>query len=163
MRKTKSHFTEYLTRSGMILLFLALFSGLSAQDYQADLSLPLAEFEKESLAPKDQVWVVDFWATWCRPCIQSIPHMKELQARYQDKDVLFISISWDRNEIKWLSALNHFEMPWKHLIVPKGKEDWLERNFPHRGIPTAFVINKAGKAKKVNDVYKLQKAIDKAL
>lgn len=53
-------------------------------------------------------------------------------------------------------------MPWKHFIVPRGQEDWLERNFPHKGIPTAFVIDREGKVKKVNDVYKLEKAISKA-
>lgn len=89
--------------------------------------------------------------------------MKKLQSKYAERGVRFISVSWDRNEVKWMNALDHFKMPWQHLIVPKGQETWLENEFPHKGIPTAFVINRDGKVKKVNDVYKLDKAIYKAL
>lgn len=139
------------------------FGNLPAQGYVPDFSLGLEEFEKEALAPKEEVWVVDFWASWCRPCIQSIPEMKALHKKYKDRGVKFISVSWDRNQMQWQHALDQFKMPWNHFNVPKGKEYWLEENFPHKGIPTVFVIDKNGKAKKAKGVSKLDKAIYKAL
>ncbi len=143
---------------------LFIFSGiLSAQAYTPDLSIDIERFEKEAFAPKEEVWVVDFWASWCRPCIQSIPEMKSLHEKYAARGVRFISVSWDRNQLQWQNALDHYKMPWNHFVVPKGQEYWLEKNFPHKGIPTVFVINQDGKAKKVKGVYNLDKAIYKAL
>lgn len=148
----------------IICCSLFLINGnLSAQVYTPDFSIDIEEFEKRALAPKEEIWVVDFWASWCRPCIESIPEMKSLHNKYKDRGVRFISVSWDRNKVKWQYALDQFKMPWNHFIVPKGQEYWLERRFPHKGIPTVFVIDKDGKPKKVNGVYKLDKAIYRAL
>ena len=149
----------------LILCCLAFIlpGNIHAQGYSPDFSITLEDFEKESLAPKEEVWVVDFWASWCRPCIRAIPHLKDLHEKYENREVRFMSISWDRNQLNWAHALDQFKMPWNHIIVPKGEEFWLEENFPHKGIPTAFVINRDGKVKKVSDVSKLDKAIYKAL
>lgn len=154
---------ENLKRGLLSAIIFALFAGVQAQAYQPDLDMDLDGFEQEALRQKEDVWVVDFWASWCKPCIRSIPHMKKLHSKYQDQGVKFISVSWDRNVANWMNALEHFKMPWSHLIVPKGEEAWLEEQFPHRGIPTVFVIDRDGKVKKVKDVYKLDKAIYKVL
>ena len=45
--------------------------------------------EVTAFAP-DKVYVVEFWATWCGPCIVMMPHMAEMQAEYRDKGVTFI-------------------------------------------------------------------------
>ena len=154
---------ETFHRWALFLCLLAAAFQAPAQNYQPEISMDLEAFQKQALGPKEDVWVVDFWATWCRPCIQAIPHMKQLHQKYQDRGVRFVSVSWDRNEAQWLSGLEHFKMPWQHLIVPKGQEAWLDEAFPHKGIPTAFVIDRDGRIKKVSDVYKLDKVIYKAL
>ena len=86
-----------------------------------------------------------------------------MHAAYADQGVRFISVSWDRKKEQWFAALERLQMPWNHLIVPQGQEAFLESNFPHRGIPTVFIVDKSGKAKKVKDIYKLDKMLDKAL
>lgn len=148
----------------LLLAMLMSFRYSQAQTgYQPDRSMSLKEFENKALEEKDEVWVVDFWASWCGPCIKSMPHTKELYHQYQGQNVRFIGISWDKKPQKWIYALNRLELPWQQIIVPKGEEDFLNKKFPHAGIPTAFVIAKNGKVKKVNDVYDLGKAIEKAL
>ena len=48
---------------------------------------PVTKFEK------DKVYVVEFWATWCGPCVASMPHLAELQKTYASKGVQIVSIS----------------------------------------------------------------------
>lgn len=136
---------------------------MAAQAYTPDFSISLTDFQAKATQPKEEVWVLDFWATWCGPCIQAVPHMKELHQTYADKGVRFISLSWDKKEINWREGLDRLQMPWNHILIPKTADEWFNKYFPHKGIPTAFVINHQGKIKKVNDVYVLDKAIDKAL
>ena len=50
-------------------------------------------FDKVSQFDEGKVYVVEFWATWCGPCIRSMPHLAELQAEYAEKGVQFISVS----------------------------------------------------------------------
>lgn len=148
-----------------VLLPLLSQTGYSqtATTYTPDFSMGLAEFQEKVLTEKEEIWVIDFWASWCGPCIRSMPHMKELHTKYKDQGVRFISVSWDRKEANWRRMLDRLQLPWQQIIVPRGEEDYLNTQFPHKGIPTAFVIYKDGKSKKVNDVYNLEKVIAKAM
>jgi len=51
------------------------------------------QFEAITSFDKDKVYVLEFWATWCGPCIASMPHLTELQEKYADYDVTFIGVS----------------------------------------------------------------------
>lgn len=84
-----------------------------------------------------RVYVVEFWATWCPPCVQSIPHLIELANKY--KDVPFITISLDRSS-----------EPVKKIIQSKGinyyvgMDNGLSEKYSVHGIPSAFVIDRNG-------------------
>lgn len=146
-------------------LVLLSFSGIWAQSaFVPDLSMNLEDFEEKALEEKEEIWVVDFWASWCRPCIMSLPHLKEVREKYRDENVRFISISWDDNKSSWENAVNRFELDWNMILIPdvRAEHPFLDKHFPHKGIPTAFVISPSGKVKKVSDVYDLEKYIEKA-
>lgn len=151
----------------LLILFSVLlipFGYTHAQsDWQPDQSLKMEDFEKQALQPKDEVWVVDFWASWCRPCIASLPHMKEMHAKYKDQNVRFVGISWDKKPEKWMRALKRHKMPWQQINAYRGETAFTAQNFPHDGIPSVFVIDRSGAIKKVNNVYKVEKFIKKAL
>lgn len=58
----------------------------------------------------DKVVVIDFWATWCRPCIASIPHMNSLAEKFQSDDVVFVSLSReDAAKVKKFTAKKEFK------------------------------------------------------
>ena len=86
-----------------------------------------------------QVYILEFWATWCPPCMQSIPHMIELADKYKDKAVSFIALSVDDSS-----------EPVKKMVESKrinyyvGMDNGLSEKYSVRGIPAAFIIGRSG-------------------
>ncbi len=83
---------------------------------------------------KDKIVIVEFWATWCPPCRQSIPHLKELNATYKDRGVVLVSLTDESAE-----TINEFnkkaEMDW---TIGAGSSSG--RDYGVKGIPSAFII-----------------------
>jgi thiol-disulfide isomerase/thioredoxin len=153
MKKTHRNM---ILRTSLVGLFVALAAFAlwpGAKPTPTDLSsqtLTMAQFEQQCLQPKDEIWVIDFWASWCGPCIQSIPRLRELHQKYKDKGVRLISISVDERETDWKRMLEIHPMPWEHLLHPdlRNRQHYINRHFRFNAIPTLFVIDKQGKAKR---------------
>ncbi len=137
--------------------------GQAAAGYAPDFSMSRQQFEDQVLQPKSEVWVLDFWASWCGPCIEAVPYVKEMQRKYSAKGVRFISLSWDNSEEYWMLALARLKMPWQHLLVSESFKPFINQHFPHKGIPAAFVVRTDGKIKRVAGVGMLETTIQKAL
>lgn len=98
---------------------------------------------------KGQTYIVEFWATWCGPCKQSIPHLTELQAKLKDKNVTIIGIS--SSERKGLEDVTPFvekmgdQMAYTVAWDKAGTTNaaWMAAA-GQNGIPTAFVVNAKG-------------------
>ncbi|MGN6419448.1 MAG: TlpA family protein disulfide reductase [Pseudobacter sp.] len=96
----------------------------------------------KSLAGK--VVVVDVWATWCGPCKAEIPHLKKLTEEMQDKEVVFVSISTDKetDKDKWKKFVADEHLDGVQLYDPSGKSVITYYKIP--GIPRFMVFDKAG-------------------
>lgn len=97
---------------------------------------------------KGNVYVVEFWATWCGPCKTSMPHLTELQKEYKDKNVTIIGIS-DEAEKKVTDFITSGTWPQKTgyvIALDRDKETSTQymRASGQRGIPTAFIVGKDG-------------------
>ncbi len=59
---------------------------------------------------KGKVLVLNFWATWCSPCIQEIPSLNQFQRKFADSGVKVLAVSIDKNEGKYKNFLDHFRV-----------------------------------------------------
>ena len=73
------------------------------------------EFSLTNVLADNQVVLVDFWASWCGPCIKTFPHLKELYDEYGDQGFEIVSVSIDDTEEDWSEASEEHELPWIDL------------------------------------------------
>lgn len=90
------------------------------------------------------VYVIEFWATWCPPCRESIPHLTALQEKYKKQGVVIAGISIDEDiQIAKEFVLQNAEMKYNVGFDTEGKTSKIYMT-EDSGIPTAFVIDKSG-------------------
>ncbi len=99
--------------------------------------IDLAEF-------KGRVVLVDFWATWCVPCLKTMPGLKEIYAQYKDQGFEIIGISLDDDEDKLKSYLEKEGIAWPQYYDGKGWENELATKYGIESIPATFLIGKDG-------------------
>ena len=83
--------------AGIALLAFSSLSPVKGQGTVQDFTLNDTENEPVSYSDLkgDKLTVIDFWATWCQPCVSSIPKLVEIRTDYKDKGVAFIGVSVD--------------------------------------------------------------------
>lgn len=88
---------------------------------------------------KGKAVVLEFWGTFCDPCVENIPHMNELAEAFKDKPVVFISVTRDGQAEVEKFMEKH---PMKGNVAVEGKEAF--RSFQVRGIPHTVLVDKDG-------------------
>ena len=89
--------------------------------------------------------LIDFWASWCGPCIGSMPMMKELYNKYSDQGLQIIGLSLDSDHDAWVNAIKRHNLPWIHLSDLKGWESDASVAYGVRAIPETVIISPKGK------------------
>ena len=95
----------------------------------------------------DTVVVLEFWATWCGPCLQTIPHLSEINTRVKDKNVVVVGVTQENNQSQIQQFVQRMggKMNYNVAIDASGSlSNEFMAKYQVRGIPHAFVINKEG-------------------
>lgn len=95
------------------------------------------------VASRSKYTLIDFWASWCKPCRAEVPHMKKAYAAFHDKGFNILGISIDRSALDWKKALSEDAAPW--LQGQDSLENAAFNIFNIKGIPAFILINQAGK------------------
>ena len=94
---------------------------------------------------KGRVIVVDFWATWCPPCVESVPAMKKLYDKYHVKGVEFVGVSLDIDKSKVQDFVLSSNTAWMQTFSGKGADDPTASQYGISAIPAIWVIGRDGK------------------
>jgi len=92
---------------------------------------------------KGQVVLVNFWATWCAPCIRELPSLDRLQAEMGGKDFTVLAVSVDRGGAETAAPFLE-KHGWKNLAVNVDRQMALSRALGVRGMPTTFLVSRSG-------------------
>jgi thiol-disulfide isomerase/thioredoxin len=122
---------------------------LSLPGQPIELEGPLLDgtaFDQAALAGK--VVLVDFWATWCGPCVAEIPRVRELYRRYGPRGFEVVGVSLDEDREALEAFVTEKEIPWP-IIVDARPEDGgrplLAGRYGIRGIPTMILVGRDGR------------------
>jgi thiol-disulfide isomerase/thioredoxin len=101
-------------------------------------------FNMQDMAGK--VVVLDFWASWCAPCIGFIPKLREHYKSFTGKDVVFVSVSVDEDTVKWHHAMEEQGMEWTQVLAEGGfrKGEGVQALLNIYYIPYLIVLDKKG-------------------
>lgn len=99
---------------------------------------------------RGRVVLVDFWATWCAPCLRELPYLKRARARYGDEFEI-LGISLDTSSRAALGAwLHRHGVRWSQIHAADGFEDRVARSFGIDRLPTNMLIDRAGRVRHLN-------------
>lgn len=144
------------------------------QERKSAVGQPYMDFEAQDLAGnsvklssfvgKADYLLVDFWASWCGPCIKSLPSLKALYEKYRGSKFDIVGFSLDDSKAEWEGAAKQYDLKWHHMSDLKKWESPVARLYAVQFIPTTILLDKEGKivgrnlhVNEIEDILKAKK------
>lgn len=96
--------------------------------------------------------LLDFWASWCIPCLDEFPHMQKLYGEFDREDFEIVAISIGEDSLRWRQTIERFENPWPQLYAGEGFEQETFKAYQGGGIPFYILVDRSGNIERYNDV-----------
>jgi len=132
--------------AGLVAAFMTLTARANV-DVGDKPQLRLRTLDNQTLTSKEmegKIIVLEFWATWCPPCVQLVPHLRELNAKYAKQGVRLVSVSLDRGRGEAMTFIRRNGMNWTHVMDNEQPGGPLSNAFGVEGIPYAFILSPQG-------------------
>ncbi len=94
---------------------------------------------------KGKYVLIDFWASWCKPCRIENPNVVRIYNEYAAKNFEILGVSLDRTKNQWLQAIEQDKLPWIHVSDLKFWSSQAARDYQVQAIPITFLIDPTGK------------------
>ena len=108
-----------------------------------DFSVVDADGNNLSLSSlRGRLVVLDFWASWCAPCREELPHVEQAAKDYADRGVVVIGINLDRNEGAFTGAVSYFGLTYRQVF--DGADGDISSLYRVSGIPMSYLIDRDG-------------------
>jgi thiol-disulfide isomerase/thioredoxin len=160
-------FIMRLATSLCFFLALGLSSIVGAAVTQApDIKLTTADGEFNLAEHRGKVVYLDFWASWCKPCVKSFPWMQELQTAYKSQGLEVVAVNLDKNRELADAFLEKIKVD---FIIAFDQQGDTASTYELRGMPTSYLIGRDGKIYAMHigfrdsDKAKLEQAVQQLL
>ncbi|MCY3541194.1 MAG: TlpA disulfide reductase family protein [Gammaproteobacteria bacterium] len=140
---------DIMRRRKLVLNNRSLRPGQTAPEFSLK-TIAGDEISLKEVLSENELVLVDFWASWCGPCIRSFPALKKMYAQYKDRGFEILTIAIDDSFEDWEDASKSQKLPWIDLGDTENGEmkEWKvppsAQDYGVRGIPSKFLIDKEG-------------------
>lgn len=111
-----------------------------------DFTLPAPDGKNVSLSDyRGKIVLLDFWASWCGPCLREVPNVKKVYDKFHDKGFEILSVSLDDKKDNWVNAIEKNDLDWGHVSSLKGWSCPVAKLYNVSGVPAMLLIDKEGK------------------
>lgn len=100
---------------------------------------------------RGKVVYLDFWASWCRPCLKSFSWMRKMQSRHSGKGLVILAVNLDKNKEDAWSFLRENKSNFKILHDPKGR---VAEKYNVQVMPSSYLIDRKGRIRKIHHGFR---------
>jgi len=94
---------------------------------------------------QNKLVLIDFWASWCGPCIRELPNVVKAYERFHDKGLEIVGVSLDKDKASWLAAIEQTGQKWPQMSDLKGWDCAGAQIYGIQSIPANVLIDSQGK------------------
>ena len=129
-----------------IRMTLASLHATGIGQFAPDFTLQTPEGQDIRLSSlRGKCVLIDFWASWCGPCIRELPNIKKVYEKYHEKEFEIISISLDDKKDNWTKAIEKHQIPWIHVSSLKGWKCPVAKLYNVTGVPAMYLLDAEGR------------------